>query len=252
MSIDTQNIPPEPFDPEKERNALFGLTEESSPEDRKRVIFEACAKTRVFSVVTRSVHTGMPHSRLLSFYLLPDGNLYFGTARGKSGYEDMKADPRVTLTGTFYEGERLRAYGIKINATVEKATDPDMIAEYWRINPGTKKMYIKGPELFEVMVLARGEGEFSHVYTAGHIARIRFGFGGEEPSPPRYSIDASACTQCGACAEACLTGTIRRTEKGQYYIRYTDCLECGKCGEVCPSPGAVRIFCDGLDMPYKK
>lgn len=233
----------EPFDIEKERNALCGLTEESTNEERRRVIFEATAKARVLSITTTSAHSGQPHARLLSFYLLPDGNLYFGTAKGKSGYEDMKANPRVILMGTFYEEERLRAYGIKINATVAKATDQAMIDEYWRINPGTRKMYSKGLDMFEVMYLAHGEGEFSHVYTAGHIARSKFSFGGEEVTPPRYTI-TDQCTQCGICREACLTGTILKGENG-YYLRYIDCLECGKCKEVCPVPGAISITCDG-------
>lgn len=233
----------EPFDAQKEAKALFGLTEDSTNDERRRVIFEAAAKTRVFSVTTISKYGNTPHVRLLSFYLLSDGNLYFGTAKGKSGYEDIKANPRIILTGTFYEEERLRAYGIKISADVLKATDPNMIEEYWKINPGTKKMYAKGLDLFEVMYLARGEGEFSHVYTAGHIARSKFGFGGEEPGMQRYSI-LDACKQCGVCADACLTGTILKGEHG-YYIRYVDCLECGKCKEVCPVPGAIGIFCDG-------
>ena len=234
---------PEPYDPRKEAEALFGLTEDSTDEERKRVTFEAAAKTRVFSVTTLSKYSNTPHVRLLSFYLLSDGNLYFGTAKGKSGYEDIKANPRVTLSGTFYEGERLRAYGIKINATVEKAVDPKMIEEYWDINPGTKLMYAKGVDLFEVMYLAHGEGEFSHVYTAGHIARSKFGFGGEQAGKQRYSI-LEPCTQCGLCADACLTGTILKRGNG-FFIRYTDCLECGKCKEVCPVPGAIGIFCDG-------
>lgn len=232
----------EPYDEEKERAALLGLTEESSDEERKRVIFEAAAKTRCFSVTTLSP-SGKAHARLLSFYLLPDGNLYFGTARGKAVYDDLANDPRVTLVGTFYEEERLRAYGIRIRATVAKATDPDMIAEYWRINPGTEKMYCKGLDLFEVMYLKSGECEMSHVYTAGHNARIHVGFGGEMPEPPRYSI-TDKCTQCGICADACLTGTIRLGENG-YYIRRMDCLECGKCAQVCPVENAICVYSDG-------
>lgn len=233
----------EPFDAEKEAKALFGLTEQSTKDERKKIIFEAAAKTRVFSVTTISKYGNIPHVRLLSFYLLSDGNLYFGTAKGKSGYEDIKANPRITLTGTFYEEDRLRAYGIKISADAEKATDPNMIEEYWRINPGTRKMYAKGIELFEVMYLARGEGELFHVYTAGHIARSKFGFGGEPAGMQRYSI-LDSCTQCGLCADACLTGTIFKGENG-FYIRYVDCLDCGKCREVCPVPGAIGVFCDG-------
>lgn len=236
-------IKAEPFDAEKERKALFGLTEESSDEERRRITFEAAAKTRTLSVTTISPDRRVAHARILSFYLLSDGNLYTGTAKGKAVYDDLMANPRVTLTGAFYEEERLRAYGIHITGTLVKATDQEMIDEYWRINPGTKQMYIKGLELFEVLKLESGNGEFQHVYTAGHIARLRFGFGGESAEPARYSIGPQ-CVGCGVCQEACLTGTIRLGPEG-YYIRSVDCLGCGKCREVCPVPGGILIYSDG-------
>ena len=234
----------EPFDPEKESKALFGLTEESSDEECRRITFEAAAKTRTLSVTTISPDRTAAHARILSFYLLSDGNLYTGTAKGKAVYADLQANPHVTLTAAFYEEERLRAYGIHITGTLVKATDQAMIDEYWQINPGTRQMYIKGLDLFEVLKLESGNGELQHVYTAGHIARLRFGFGGESAEPARYSIGPN-CIQCGVCAEACLTGTIRRRPNG-YYIRTVDCLGCGKCSEVCPVPGAIRIYSDGV------
>lgn len=234
----------EPFDPEKERMALFGLTEESSDEERRQVTFEAAAKARTLSVTTISPDQRTAHARILSFYLLSDGNLYTGTAMGKAVYADLQTNPRVTLTTAFYEEERLRAYGIHITGMLVRASDPAMIEEYWRINPGTRQMYIKGLELFEVLKLESGNGEIQHVYTAGHIARLRFGFGGEPAEPARYSIGPN-CTQCGICEEACLTGTIHRGVNG-CYIRTVDCLGCGKCREVCPVPGGIQIYSDGV------
>lgn len=234
----------EEFDPQKESKALFGLTEKSSDEERKQITFEAAAKVRTLSVTTISPDKATAHARILSFYLLSDGSLYTGTAKGKAIYADLHANPRVTLTGAFYEEERLRAYGIHITGTLVKATDQAMIDEYWRINPGTKQMYIKGLDVFEVLKLESGNGELQHVYTAGHIARLRFGFGGEAAEPSRYSIGPN-CTQCGICASACLTGTIHMGPSG-YYIRTVDCLGCGKCKEVCPVPNGIQIYSDGV------
>lgn len=237
-------IKAEPFDAQKEEKALFGLTEKSGDEERKRITFEAAAKVRTLSVTTISPDRKAAHARILSFYLLSDGNLYTGTAKGKAVYADLQANPNVILTAAFYEEERLRAYGIHIAGKLVKATDRAMIEEYWRINPGTRQMYIKGLDLFEVLKLESGNGELQHVYTAGHIARLRFGFGGEIAEPARYSI-GSDCIQCGICAEACLTGTIRKGDSG-YYIRSVDCLGCGKCRCVCPVSGAIRIYSDGV------
>lgn len=48
-----------------------------------------------------------------------------------------------------------------------------------------------------------------------------------------YKIDASECTNCGACEPECPVEAI--SEKGD--VRYIDpetCTSCGACADVCP------------------
>lgn len=50
----------------------------------------------------------------------------------------------------------------------------------------------------------------------------------------RYTLDASACTQCGACQKACpMDIPVHRTPNS------LECIRCGKCRAACPH-GAIR------------
>ncbi len=61
----------------------------------------------------------------------------------------------------------------------------------------------------------------------------------------KFTIDPSACTNCGLCAPECPAKTIRK-EKTHHRIIPERCIECSHCGMVCPT-GAVRV--DGTALP---
>ena len=96
-----------------------------------------------------------------------------------------------------------------------------------------------------VFVLERFHGElydydFNMVHRDHKILRERFAFGGDTFEEPGLSIDASLCTACGACTEACTHKAIFPTADGAAYeIHGERCDECGNCYHVCPA-GAVR------------
>ncbi len=52
-----------------------------------------------------------------------------------------------------------------------------------------------------------------------------------------YTIDTEACTQCGACAEACPHDAI--SNEDEYVINDELCRKCGICQEACPAD-AIR------------
>ncbi|MCE5312548.1 MAG: 4Fe-4S binding protein [Nitrospiraceae bacterium] len=66
-----------------------------------------------------------------------------------------------------------------------------------------------------------------------------------------YSIDASRCSHCGLCREACCNGAITGEKRKPYLIGYPafeirdkKCTRCGKCEDVC-TEGAVQKIMQG-------
>ena len=216
---------------------LLGLGSGSSNDEICRAVFEFVDK-RLHYLVFSTLETdgARPAARGLDVNLLSDGRLYFGIARGKPVYEELAARPYTVGTGVYLTEDHL-SIACRISGEVAPAQDPDRVAEYWALNPGTRSMYRKHPEVFSIFYLRAGEGELFHVCDPDHCARLRFGFGGAAPRPPRYVIDPGRCVGCGLCAENCLTDVIHPAGEC-FFIDHTGCLECGVCRELCPN-GAV-------------
>ena len=50
-------------------------------------------------------------------------------------------------------------------------------------------------------------------------------------------IDPEKCIECGRCADACATNSIRKVEGWRFYVEES-CSSCGECVEICPT-GAI-------------
>ncbi len=68
-----------------------------------------------------------------------------------------------------------------------------------------------------------------------------------EATPVGFLKISDNCTACGACADACPTGSleVRREEAYRVVFRHETCVACGKCVGVCPEKAVSMVR--GLD-----
>lgn len=58
----------------------------------------------------------------------------------------------------------------------------------------------------------------------------------------RYTVDASACTHCGACAQVCKMGVDPAREPNS-----GECIRCGDCKRICPTGALKTCACFGCE-----
>ena len=217
------------------KNILWGLTDENTEEEIRQKVFELIRDTSFFPTAT--VNKGQPENRLIDYNMLPDGELYFMTSKGKPFYKQLMERPEIVICSAVDS-----LYSLKLRAWVKEipVTDTWVWDEFFKLNPGTVKMYRKNFSIVSVFKLEKGDGEIFHLYAEEKIRRLRFAFGGGEKLPMTYSI-TDACTGCGSCMDNCVEGAIHTGEDGKCYIRYMDCDDCGICYTKCPLAGTAMI-----------
>ena len=217
------------------KNILWGLTDENTEEEIRQKVFELIRDISFFPTAT--VNNGQPENRLIDYNMLPDGELYFMTSKGKPFYKQLMERPEIVICSAVDS-----LYSLKLRAWVKEipVTDTWVWDEFFKLNPGTVKMYRKNFSIVSVFKLEKGDGEIFHLYAEEKIRRLRFAFGGGEKLPMTYSI-TDACTGCGSCMDNCVEGAIHMGEDGKCYIRYMDCDDCGICYTKCPLAGTAMI-----------
>ncbi|HOO90748.1 MAG TPA: 4Fe-4S binding protein [Syntrophales bacterium] len=178
------------------------------------------------SVTFSTSNDGKPSARIIDVMFVEDDGLYFLTARGKSFYRQLKANPSIAVCGMNEQYVSVRLVGdvmfCEDRSVVDKSFDLNPIMN--ELYPGEKRYILEGIHLY------RGKGEVFDLSTEPP-ARERFSFGGATVNPCGYRI-TDECTACGICKEACPVNVI--TEGDVYRIDQAHCLECGSCLEVCP------------------
>ncbi len=65
----------------------------------------------------------------------------------------------------------------------------------------------------------------------------------------RIKKDCTACTECGACYEACPMGIKQiYTERGKLDVTDANCIMCGECVKCCPEDKALSLTCAGVKL----
>lgn len=213
------------------KEILLGLSRESPIDEIWRKAFDLVWEIRFIAMAT--VSEGMPEARIFDMTLLDDTNIYFITATGKPTFDQLTVNPNIVITGVTKDW-----LAVRINAEVEEVHDPIIKEKFLEKNQGTKSLYSNSPDALRYFVLAKGEGEVSHLYQDDMVARRRFSWGEVKPRPFVYRVEEEKCTSCGICYEVCVGKAIRPGEP--YRIDYFNCLEYGSCYRKCPEKAVVR------------
>jgi uncharacterized pyridoxamine 5'-phosphate oxidase family protein len=180
----------------------------------------------VKSVTFATVKRGLPAARIIDVMLVKPDGLYFLTARGKSFFRQLKADPKIAICGMDKKYVSVRVVG-----DIKFCNSRSIIDEIFTHNPMMNDLYPGDKrDILEGFRLCRGKGEIFDL-SVEPPKRKRFAFGGETVNPAGYRIN-SRCTACGLCLDACPVDVI--SEGDVYQIDSGHCLECGRCAEVCP------------------
>ena len=178
------------------------------------------------SVTFCTINDRKPSARIIDVMFVEDDGLNFLTARGKSFYRQLKANPCVAICGINEKYVSVRLVG-----DVKFSEDKLVVDKIFDLNPmmndlypGEKRYVLEGIHLY------KGKGEIFDLSTEPP-KRQRFCFGGAKVSPCGYTI-TNECTACGMCEEKCPVNVI--LEGDIYKIDNEHCLECGSCLEVCP------------------
>ncbi len=178
------------------------------------------------SLTFATVNKSLPAARIIDVMLVKKDGLYFLTARGKSFYRQLKANPKIAICGM-----DLNYVTARIIGDIKFCNTRDIIDEIFENNPMMNDLYPgEKRDILEGFHLYRGKGEIFDL-SVEPPGRERFAFGGEAVNPPGYTIKTN-CTACGLCIEACPVEVISEGEI--YQIDGFHCLECGRCAEICP------------------
>ena len=201
---------------QEEIKPALGLTREDNEETIRRKAFEAIRKTGYMTFCTVGTDGKTPTNRGLEVHSKDDSDaLYIGLCPGKPVYAELKKNPRIS-GGIIINTKGRLTYSIRINAIAEEIRDEKLMAEYWRLNPGTEKLYKRNMEIFTLIRLV--------------------GVGGMQARPRYYEVN-DKCSGCGSCEERCMTQVIE-IKSGKAVIDHAACLECGDCYNNCPC-GAI-------------
>lgn len=181
---------------------------------------------------------GLPHTCVIDMMLSDESGLYFLTARGKSFYRRLTANPYVAVSGMKGSGT-LSTLAVSVRGAV-KNIGREKLDEIFHENPYMAKIYPseESHRALEVFHLYRGEGEYFDLSQLPPL-REAFSFGGQQTSGSGYRIDPQRCIGCGACREICPVGCI--ADALPRAIDPSHCIHCGNCAEVCPVRAVERL-----------
>ncbi len=183
----------------------------------------------IHTIVLATVdNQGYPYSAAIDMMLEDGKAIYFLTARGKSIYQRLEANPYIALTGIKGE-DTMSSISISLHGKV-KPIGKEKLDEIFIKNPYMKKIYPnqQAQEVLEVFKIEDYEGEYFDL-SCQPIYRQSFA-SINTLIRKAYWINEK-CVKCNQCVQVCPQGCIKQDD--HYSIVQEHCLHCGKCFEIC-------------------
>lgn len=189
----------------------------------------------VFATVDKK---GLPQTCVIDLMLADEDGLFFLTAKGKTFYDRLTAQPFVALSG-LKGGDTLSSVAISLRGCV-RSIGQDRLEEIFEKNSYMEKLYptAKSRKALEVFHIYRGEGEYFDLSQQPPF-RWNFSFGGEEIHETGYRINGDKCIGCQGCRSVCPAGCIANTVPRR--IDAMHCLHCGSCFRICPAKAVEKL-----------
>lgn len=200
----------------------------------------------IFKILQKDIHSvvfatldeqRLPQTCVIDLMLTDADGLYFLTARGKSLYDRLSAQPFVALSGIKGD-DTLSSIAISVQGVVRNI-GRERITEIFEKNPYMEKIYSteKSREALEVFHIYKGSGEYFDLSQLPPY-RQSFSFGGEVVRKAGYQINKEKCIGCQGCQSVCPSDCISKSIPRE--IKESHCLYCGNCFHICPVKAVER------------
>lgn len=166
-----------------------------------------------------------------------DHSLYFLTAKGKSFYDRLRANPNIAFTAMKGK-DTLSSVAVSLQGKA-KEIGAEKIPELFDKNSYMQKIYpTKESRLtLTVFQIYEGVGEWFDL-SKSPIERASFRLGQASTKETGYFV-SDKCIGCKLCYSKCPQKCIDITGK-PVIIDQSHCLHCGNCFEICPARAIER------------
>lgn len=200
----------------------------------------------ILEILVKQIHTTVvatvdekntPVTCAIDMMDFDESGLYFLTAKGKSFYRRLCANPNIALTGT-KGSDTMSTVAVSIKGKIEKL-GADRLRDLFEKNPYMKDIYPSEESRSALIVFKLYEGT-GEMFDLSKLPpeRTEFTIGTASLLEDGYFV-TDKCIGCKLCYSRCPQKCIDISAK-PVVIDQSHCLRCGNCYEICPARAVIK------------